>query len=174
MRHPAEPLPAHIDPWDFARKRRQCAGEVPVSITHTIKEWAADDDTIHLSLSGQMDDNQYPRLRGKVAVSLQLQCQRCLEMMPYEVKHHFDYVIIADPAQEARIEDGSETLICADHELDMAWFAEEEVLLAMPMIAKHENCEAPQGLSLAPEIIPETEDHPFAVLKELMKSKEQS
>lgn len=175
MRHPADPLPVHIDPWEFARNRRYCSGEVAVSATHSLREWAENDkNNIHLRLEGEVDKNQYPRLRGEVAVTLQLQCQRCLEMMPFEVKHAFDYVLIADPAQEDRIEDGSETLICADHELELAWFAEEEVLLAMPMIAKHDNCAAPQGSSVLPESTPETTENPFAALKELIKSKEQS
>lgn len=175
MRHPVAPLPAYIDPWEFARKRLMCAGEVPVSATHSLREWAKDDNTIRLSLEGLVDKNQYPRLRGQVAVTLQLQCQRCLEMMQNEIRHDFDYVLIADPAQEDRIEDGSETLICASHELELAWFAEEEVLLAMPMIAKHEYCEAPQEIATAKEEFPsQAKDNPFAVLKELIKSKEQS
>lgn len=174
MRHPADPLPAYIDPWDFAQKRRICAGEMPVSATHALREWAAQDNVIRLSLTGQVDKNHYSRLRGTVAVTLQLQCQRCLEMMPYDVAHDFDYVLIRDAAEEDRIEDGSETLICAGHELELAWFAEEEILLAMPMIAKHDNCEAPKGRPASPEAIPTHAENPFAALKELMKSKEQS
>lgn len=174
MRHPAEPMPAYIDPWEFARNRRICAGEVPVSATHALREWAAEDNVIHLSLTGDVDKNHYSRLSGSVAVTLQLQCQRCLEMMPYEVRHDFDYVLIADAAQEDRIEDGSETFICASHELELAWFVEEEILLAMPMIAKHDNCEAPQGYTAEPAENPPDTENPFAALKELMKSKEQS
>lgn len=173
MRHPADPLPTYIDPWEFARNRRLCAGEMPVSATHALREWAADDNVIHLQLSGDMDKDHHPRLRGKVAVTLQLQCQRCLEMMDYTVSQDFDYVLIRDPAEEDRIEDGSETFLCADQELELAWFAEEEILLAMPMIAKHDNCSAPQGQTIPQEIPAETEN-PFAALKELMKSKEQS
>lgn len=174
MRHPAAPLPAYIDPWDFARKRLVCAGDVPVSATHSLKEWAADDNPIHLRLEGDVDGS-HSRLRGEVAVTLAQQCQCCLEMMPYEVRHDFDYVLIADPGQEDSVEDGSETFICAGHELELAWFVEEEVLLAMPMIARHDNCAAPQGLSTPPAETAATEkDNPFAVLKELIKSKEQS
>lgn len=174
MRHPAEPMPAYIDPWEFARNRRICAGEVPVSATHSLREWTADSDVIHATLAGNVDKNHYSRLSGTVAVTLQMQCQRCLEMMPCEVKHDFDYVLISDPAQEDRIEDGSETFLCAGHELELAWFVEEEILLAMPMIAKHENCKAPQGYTTAPVETPQAAENPFAALKELMKSKEQS
>lgn len=174
MRHPAEPMPTYIDPWEFARNRRMCAGEVPVSVTHTLREWAAHDSVIHASLSGEVDKHHYSRLRGSVAVTLHMPCQRCLEMMPIEVKHDFDYVLIANPAEEDRIEDGSETFLCADHELELAWFVEEEILLAMPMIAKHDNCEAPQGYTAPPVETPPAAENPFAALKELMKSKEQS
>lgn len=174
MRHPAEPMPAYIDPWEFARNRRICAGEVPVSATHALREWANHDSVIHASLAGDVDKHHYFRLSGSVAVTLHMQCQRCLEMMSCEVKHDFDYVLIADAAEENRIEDGSETFLCADPELDVAWFVEEEILLAMPMIAKHDNCEAPQGHTDRPtENLPAAEN-PFAALKELMKSKEQS
>lgn len=174
MRHPAEPLPAYIDPWEFARNRRICAGEVPVSATHALREWAAHDNGIHVSLAGRVDKHHYSRLSGTVAVTLHMQCQRCLDMMPCEVRHDFDYVLIADPAQEDRIEDGSETFLCPGHELEVAWFVEEEILLAMPMIAKHDNCEAPQSDTAPPANPPEKAENPFAALKELMTFKEQS
>lgn len=84
----------------------------------------------------------------------------------------FDYLLIRSAEQEALIEDGSETLICAEDSLDLAWFLEEEILLAMPMIAKHDDC-LPPALADSTLVEQARSENPFAALKEILKAKEQ-
>ena len=72
----------------------------------------------------------------------------------------FDYVLVA--TEEQPVSGEWESLLCPDEELNLAWWMEEEVLLAIPMIAKHEHCEAPH---FAQEVMPEDRPNPFAVLK---------
>ena len=160
MRAPATP-PRSFDPWAFARNRCRDSGVLPLADTETLKQW-----------TGSCKDGQY-RLSGSVRTVLHTQCQRCLEAMTLEVAHSFDYVLIRDESLEANVTDGSETLICAEDELNLAWFIEEEILLAMPMIAKHEDCSLPQTGARAP--LPQAEtQNPFAALKDLLETKENS
>ena len=173
MRAPATP-PRSFDPWAFARNRCRDSGVLPLADTETLKQWTGScDDVVHYTLEGNVDkDGQY-RLSGSVRTVLHTQCQRCLEAMTLEVAHSFDYVLIRDESLEANVTDGSETLICAEDELNLAWFIEEEILLAMPMIAKHEDCSLPQTGARAP--LPQAEtQNPFAALKDLLETKEHS
>lgn len=170
MRDLVEPLHKHIDPWAFAKGGRVCQGELLVAHTQHLGEWASATDVVSARIEGKIDGYKQSRLQGTVAITLSLACQRCLEPMRYLVEHQFDYVLIRHASQEDSVEDGSETFICADDELDIAWFIEEEILLAMPMIAKHENCQAPQ---VSVESVQEERlDNPFAALQILLKNKE--
>lgn len=93
--------------------------------------------------------------------------------MQSTIDRDFAYVIIRDQALESRVEGTAETLVCSTDELDVAWFLEEEVLLAMPMIAKHEDCELPHTPATAFPTKDDERQYPFAALKDMMKSKEQ-
>lgn len=172
MRPLVKPLPKIIDPWAFARQRETLSGMLLLAQTQTLKQWAATDSAVEVALAGDIDDNQQHRLSGSLAVALQMQCQRCLEMMTLTLNEVFDYVLIAHEDLEHSVVDGSETLICADSEFDVAWFIEEEVLLAIPMIVKHENCSVLHEQT-APASTDEGRQFPFAGLKKLMDSKEQ-
>ena len=174
MRPPATPLPRQIDPWVYAKNRRRDSGELPLADTETLQQWTGShDDVVHYSLEGTVDKDGQCRLGGHVRAVLHTQCQRCLEPITLEVAHAFDYVLIRDQSLEDNVTDGSETLICAEDELDLAWFIEEEVLLAMPMIAKHDDCSLPQTGARDP--LPQAgTQNPFAALKDLLETKEHS
>ncbi len=174
MRHPADQsLPHYCDPWMFARNWSIVSGVLALENTKELKQWQKDDDAVTVYLEGYTDAEHRSHLKGEIELSLTLQCQRCLESMRWRDKLFFDYIILRSETQENQIDDGSETLICAKDEMDLAWFFEEEVLLAMPMIAKHEQCESPLGNTLPPQQIVEEKENPFAQLKTLMNNKEQ-
>lgn len=174
MRHPvAEPLPKHCDPWHIARSKRHFLGLLPLKQTRELHQWIAGDPNMQVELEGYTDDQNHAHLKGQIQVTLQLDCQRCLEPMPWEATIEFDYLLLHSEAQENQIDDGIETFICAENEIDLAWFFEEEVLLAMPMIAKHETCSPPVDVSLKPTKQEMTTHNPFAQLKAMMNNKEQ-
>ncbi len=171
MRDPAERLPHTIDPWAFARSRRILHGSLPLQDTQELKQWDDGSATVQFALEGRTDHKGQPRLSGTLQTQLTLQCQRCLSPMVWPLEHRFDYVLLRSAAQEDAVEDGSETLICAEDHLNLAWFLEEEVLLAMPMIAKHEDC-TPPARAETPATA-EEKSSPFAGLKQLINTKEQ-
>ena len=175
MRHPATPPLRHFDPWAYAKNRCRDSGTLPLAETETLRQWTGTrDDVVHYTLEGQVDKHGQTRLSGNVRAVLHTECQRCLEPMALEVAHDFDYVLIRDQSLEDRVADGSETLICAGDELDLAWFIEEEVLLAMPMIAKHDDCSLPQIGAQDPLPPADAQPNPFAALKDLLEAKEHS
>lgn len=176
MRHPVKTLPKHIDPWAFCKHRETLQGELNAMQTKQLQQWLAKEDTIEFSLEGNIDSRRQPRLSGQIDATLHLQCQRCLEPMRYPLKTNFDYVLIAHERLEEKVLDGSETLICDQEEIELSWFIEEELLLSMPMIAKHENCNLPLEdvvvqTPIRDERIENTQQ-PFADLKKLLNSKE--
>lgn len=173
MRHPADqPLPRFIDPWLFARSRRILSGQYQLAQSQELSAWAKEDTPMRVYLEGYCDSEKQAHLKGELSVSLALTCQRCLQAMQWQADLPFDYLLLRTQAQEEQIEDGRETLVCADEELDLAWFLEEEVLLAMPMIAKHEDCQLPIEQHQSAQSESANRESPFAQLKDLMNNKE--
>lgn len=172
MRHPVKLLPEMINPWKFTRQRELLSGTLQLAQTQVLKQWAGEDSVLNAHLEGNIDADSQHRLSGSVSVTLQMQCQRCLEMMPVVLDESFDYVLIAHEDLEHKVTDGSETLICASDELDLAWFFEEEILLAIPMIVKHEDCNVLQKDTDSPATNDEDRQYPFADLKKLLDLKE--
>ena len=158
-----EAIPPHFYPWKFAREQQQLNLSLPLEKSQELAGIYGNHGQINVQLRGFVDSQNHSHLAGKLSAQLPEQCQRCLKPMSLAINQSFDYVLVRHAGQEEAVEaEGKESLICSDDELDLAWFLEEEVLLAIPMIAKHEHCEAPH---FAQEAMPEDRPNPFAVLK---------
>lgn len=115
------------------------------------------------------------------AVSMQgrvvLECQRCLQPVLCELKGDSRLGIVPGDEQAKQLSSGLEPLIALD-EVDLWALAEEELALALPVVAYHPEgeCEPPksdrsdrsehQELGLSDQ----AKDNPFSVLSSLLAS----
>ena len=162
-----QPIPRHFDPWQFAKGQGEQRFELALSTTQELVKDQTE-GVITAVLRGYVDVSQQYHLAGQVEVMLKALCQRCLEDMALPIKQDFDYVLIRTQEQEAQVEGSFESLICPESELDIAWFLEEEILLAIPHVSRHEYCTIPQPVSDEPVIESELASNPFAVLKTML------
>jgi uncharacterized protein len=105
------------------------------------------------------------RIGATIAVQAtpRLVCQRCLQ--PFEVPVAGDSEIeFATSEAEAPAESSREIYLMDDGSVSLREMAEEELLLALPVIA---SCSAPETCGQAPT--PEVRQRPFAVLQDLLK-----
>ncbi len=112
-------------------------------------------------------------LHLKAQVSLPLECQRCLTPVdiPLEVDRSFRFV--ADEATAQALDDESEEdLLAMSREFDLRELIEDELLMALPVVPKHEECPAAVPLSSSDEDFEEANanrPNPFAALAGLRK-----
>ncbi len=100
-----------------------------------------------------------------------LTCQRCLQ--PFTVPLHIDQRIrfvrgeAEAEALDAEIEDD---VLALSKSLDLRALVEDELLLALPIVPRHDSCPqplpVPLGADAMPEDVPER-PHPFAALQRL-------
>lgn len=99
-----------------------------------------------------------------------LQCQRCLQTMTQslDVDRHFRFVRSEDEAA-ALDEEAEEDVLLLPARLDLMALLEDELILALPIVPRHDVC--PDPLPLPPEDPAEAADapHPFAGLAALRK-----
>jgi len=111
------------------------------------------------------------RLQGTIAGELGQQCQRCLQPMTWRFSLQPDVILVGPAGLPEAIGEGQDIVeLDEDGLLRPAAFVEEEILLALPLSPRHEDCAQGPRREFEPgEGRGRQEDNPFAVLKKLRK-----
>jgi len=81
--------------------------------------------------------NRY--VSGKLETKLILVCQRCMENFEYPISVDLALAFISTVAEEDKIRGLYESYFYEDgHQIDLHALIEDEIILALPLIAKHE------------------------------------
>ncbi|TFY96514.1 YceD family protein [Ramlibacter rhizophilus] len=101
---------------------------------------------------------------------LALACQRCLEPVatPLSVDRSFRFVA-DEAAAEAQDDDSEEDLLALSAQFDLIALLEDELLMAVPLVPRHEVCPEPLPEVAAPAADPQQDGkpNPFAILGKL-------
>ena len=113
-----------------------------------------------------------PWLTLTVQTTLPQICQRCLEAVdvPVQVAGEFRFVE-SEAVAEQQDDDCEEDLLVTSREFDLAALIEDEVLLALPLVPRHEVCPVRVKMAAADKDFdaPAEKPNPFAVLAQLKK-----
>jgi uncharacterized protein len=106
-------------------------------------------------------------LHLKADAGLALVCQRCLQPVVAGLRVERSFRFVADEHQALAIDaDIEEDVLVLSRTFDVIELVEDECLLALPLVPRHEVC--PQPLTVAPDPIGlEERKNPFEVLGEL-------
>lgn len=78
---------------------------------------------------------------GEATVRAPLECQRCLEPVPTDLSAAFSRVVVDSEAEAEAIPVDLDPLLRERRLLDVAALIEEELLVSMPQVARHERVE---------------------------------
>ena len=112
-------------------------------------------------------------LHIKVTASFPMECQRCMTPVdvPLEVDREFRFV--ADEVTAEALDDESEEdLLAMSREFDLHELIEDELLMALPVVPKHDECPTAVPLASSDDDFEEANDekpNPFAALAALRK-----
>ena len=105
------------------------------------------------------------KLVGHLSGSLELECQRCLKAMSLPLQQDFELLIDAD---DGLVRDsGTDTIFSEDGYIDIYSVIEDELILAIPLVALHEDSGCNEHWPAAAQAEGETRQNPFAVLRQL-------
>lgn len=115
-----------------------------------------------------------PALRLALQGALPLTCQRCMEPMQQPIAHQ-RHVLFAPDEQTAERWDQEvdDDVLALPQSLDLLALLEDELILALPLIPKHDRCARAPRLSVQSDgfATAAKPDHPFSVLAQLKKDK---
>jgi uncharacterized protein len=145
-------LPPHIDPVAVATERRLLVGELPLA-SMTRLSAAADagfeenPGVAECRLLGRIDEAGQRLLEGYVRAGIKLQCQRCMQAVEVVIDTDFLLALIASEDDISRLPAEYEPLIANGDKLVLADLFEDELLLNLPIVARHadETCQIKLG-----------------------------
>lgn len=175
-------IPERIDPRRLARESAVLEGVLPTAgMRRLASAVLALGTSARLQARVGVDEQGRPLLEGAAGVEVTLRCQRCLEPMVTELHAPFRLAVVVSDADARRLPDELDALIVEDERIDTAALVEDELILALPVVGRHEDMQAcrvgPQHMESAPAEGESTADEedapgPFAALEALKRDRD--
>jgi len=134
-----------IDGLQFARSSSELAGVIDSSQLQRLGEFQCRTPGIRFRLKGGMNERGKPSIDMLLSAELELTCQRCMQPLAFALDTGVNLELSRHQAEIESAEDEVDRIL-AKRDMDVAALVEDEVILALPMIPRHEHCEAaPEG-----------------------------
>ena len=163
----------HLSGHDSLLKYKRLAEEAKGLHPDLLVDWQADGEVrTGAGLGAQI------WLRLKVHATVPMQCQRCLGTadVPLEIDREFRFV--ADEATAEALDDEcEEDLLALSREFNLRQLIEDELLLELPVVPRHDECPTQVEMSSSDDDFEEANEqkpNPFAALASLRKDDKKS
>jgi len=170
-------LPEHIEPLRLARSQRLLQGRLPLARMPRLAASIEDDaGEIDVQLKFGVDVTGVAWMEGHLDGNLPLCCQRCMQQLLMPIDITFKLAIVESEAEIELLGEEYEPLLLDDSLVSVVKLVEDELLLALPIVPRHETAQCNPGsrdekiVEPVPESEPEPKKNPFEVLAGL-KSK---
>lgn len=158
------PDPRHLDVAAFADAAAELAGELPTAGLARLADSAhpqarpGPDETVRWQARGERrrpsgGGAPQPWLHLQAEGRLVTTCQRCLQPLPLALEVRRSFRFAPDEASAAQADlDAEEEVLAVTQALDLPELIEDELLLALPLVPRHEgDCPEPLPLPDADE-----------------------
>lgn len=174
--------PRHLDVEAFAKDAGSLDGEWPLASLERLADAAHPDvplqdaDTARWRAVGE---RRTPKggppqtwLHLHAEGRLMLVCQRCLGPVEAVVDADRSFLFVAGEDAAAALDaDSEDDVLALTRSLDLRELVEDELLLSLPLVPRHDECPEPLELRPEPDVPPQEKENPFAVLAALKAGK---
>lgn len=175
--------PRRLDVAAFARANGVLEGDLPVAGLPRLaaSELPADDGAPTAPVRWRAEGSMRPVTGGEPEIWLRLgaeavvrlQCQRCLQPVLEKLTVDRRFRFVRGEEEAARLdEEIDDDVLALERITDVLELLEDEFLLSLPIVPRHEICPQPLPMAAEPdEPMPEERANPFAALESLRKGK---
>lgn len=169
----SQPLPSHVDAVRLCQQGGRLSGNVAFTrLGRLAQQLCHQNGQAQVDWQFSLDEQSRKVIHGTVEAVLPLICQRCLEQVEVVVQADTTLALVWSDEQAAQLSRSLDPLLMESDELDVLTAVEDELLLALPIVAAHEAgvCQAVPILmeeTLAEPVASEKKDNPFQVLASL-------
>lgn len=136
--------PAVIDGLAFARTAGVLRGRLGLDSLPRLAQSGCSGAVLDFALEGEINERGKPGLRLAAQGRVRLQCQRCLGDVDLPLQLESRLELALSEAEILAADDDVERALAGDA-MAVAALVEDEVILALPMAPKHEQCRAAAG-----------------------------
>ena len=158
-----------VDVFDLAACGERIEGEFELARLPRLAESLLDTDgTLRYVVKGLVDADGHPAADLSLRGRLRLECQRCNAPLEFDLERdtRFRFVHSEAELEALPLEDDEADVIAGSHAMDLAAWVEDEAILSLPLIPRHESCSPVAGRSRQVESTTDR-PNPFAVLAAL-------
>jgi uncharacterized protein len=178
-------LPVDVNPFKLVEQRKCLTGVSLLQKMPRVAEIAlagSEDFSVELDFTRSIGGR--PMIKGNIRGNIMLECQRCMQPVQIAIDCPVAVALTTFESDERPEQEGLEAWLVEDERLFIQDFVEDEILLALPLVARHEQCKPIRELieALPSDIPVETKSgqtdetatsakkNPFAVLKDWKKT----
>ena len=175
-------LPQRLHVAAFAKDSAQLAGHMALSAFPRLALEASrpSDVAARWSARGELRSSageaEQVWLHLEASMPLPMVCQRCLTEVEVMLQVDRQFRFVADEETAMDLDDeAEEDLLVLEKQFDLMALVEDELLMALPVVARHEVCPTPVQLEAVDEDFDaalQDKPHPFAVLQKLKTDKD--
>lgn len=128
------------------------------------------DSPIRFRVQGGTNSLGQREVKGFVSVDASMICQRCLEPFQTTFDLPIHWIPVKNESEQESIGDDDATLLVEGDEINLLELLEDEILLELPLVPKHDQNDDCEGKDYLEKLKPQEEKkQPFAELAELLK-----
>lgn len=158
-----------VDVFELAARGERIAGEIELArMPRLARSLLSTDGTLHYEVRGLVDADGHPAADLTLRGRLMLECQRCNSPLELVLDRgaRFRFVHSEPELDALPLEDDEADVIVGSHAMDLTGWVEDEAILSLPLVPRHENCNPADGNLDRVELTSERRS-PFAVLAAL-------
>lgn len=163
-------IPATVQASAAVARNTRYEGQLPIKLMPRLAQAIAQgSEPVEVELQAGRDAG-YPGVQGHIHGSLRLVCQRCEGTFQWSLETEFKLRLVTSELEERETLHDCDPYLVQDDTLPLRELVEEEILLALPMLARCESCENSVKAAPAParQEAP-VRENPFAALKKQLK-----
>jgi len=172
--HSPQSLPHFVDPGKLAEQSAQLVLRTPLSLFKRLREVTlSDDGEVNMQLAFHRDARGVPGLRGVMTAVVEQTCQRCMSPVTVSLQADVDVYLLNDESYADRLSEEDDYVVFDEDRLDLHELLEDELIMSLPLVARHEDCQPQAALTVLPEADDEPmpkKENPFRVLAGLKSS----
>ncbi|MEE9491961.1 MAG: YceD family protein [Gammaproteobacteria bacterium] len=163
-------LPDEVEPLGLALAGRSFKGDIGLSDMQRLSVALASDSVLAVQAVFEVDQCRLPVMRLVVTGQVLLVCQRCMDALPHALDLRPVLAIVADEERADVLPEGYDPLIATGKPVRLSELIEDEIMLALPLIAKHLD-ESVCDVFIRQKEAAEKVLNPFGVLEQLKRNK---
>ncbi|MCK9505064.1 MAG: YceD family protein [Porticoccaceae bacterium] len=163
-------LPKSVDPRKLAAQGVQLQGSVPTAdMDRLLSAVVSARQAAQVALAFSQDEAHRTIIAGSFHIDVDMECQRCLQPVTQSLSGELCLAVVWDEERAAVLPKTLDPLVVSDDSVDLYGLLEDEILLALPIVAYHQEGQCQRSGHYSTGEVEESRENPFSILAQLKK-----